>query len=73
MKIAQVLLKHFDRSPGTRANFDRNGNIARTMKKVLKVSALVMAMALLFSACKSAHSCPAYGKKAEKAPAEEQC
>ena len=43
------------------------------MKKVLKVSTLVMAMALLFSACKSAHNCPAYGKKVEKAPAEEQC
>ncbi|HEY0978837.1 MAG TPA: hypothetical protein VGE21_15295 [Flavobacteriales bacterium] len=32
------------------------------MKKVLKVSALLMVAALLFSACKGAHACPAYGK-----------
>lgn len=41
------------------------------MKKVLKVSALVMAVAMLFSACKSAQSCPAYGK-VEKTSTDEK-
>lgn len=32
------------------------------MKKVFKVLAVVAVASLLFSACKSTHSCPAYGK-----------
>lgn len=41
------------------------------MKKVFKVFAVLAVASLLFSACKSTHSCPAYGKvvkpSAEKA------
>lgn len=44
--------------------------LARTMKKVLKVSALVMTLAMLFTACKSSASCPAYGKVEQPAPEE---
>ncbi len=41
------------------------------MKKVFKVFAVLAVASLLFTACKSTHSCPAYGKvvkpSAEKA------
>lgn len=39
------------------------------MKKVFKVFAIVAVASLLFSACKSVHSCPAYSK-VEKPAAE---
>lgn len=32
------------------------------MKKLTKVLALLALATVLFSACRSAHSCPAYGK-----------
>jgi len=32
------------------------------MKKMFKVFATLVVASLLFSACKSTHSCPAYGK-----------
>lgn len=32
------------------------------MKKALKVFATLVLASVLFSACKSTHSCPAYGK-----------
>ncbi|MFZ1659365.1 MAG: hypothetical protein WAT61_11110 [Flavobacteriales bacterium] len=38
------------------------------MKKIFKVFAAVAVASLLFSACKSTHACPAYGKVV-KAPA----
>lgn len=40
------------------------------MKKVLKVLAILAVSSFLFSACKSVHSCPAYGHAAQ--PAVEQ-
>ncbi len=42
------------------------------MKKVLKVFAVLAVTSLLFSACKSVHSCPAYGKVVKPA-AEKPC
>lgn len=38
------------------------------MKKVFKVFAIVAVASLLFNACKSTHSCPAYGKVVKPAP-----
>lgn len=32
------------------------------MKKMFKVLAILAVSSLLFSACKSTHACPAYGK-----------
>ncbi|HEX2616440.1 MAG TPA: hypothetical protein VHL57_02805 [Flavobacteriales bacterium] len=40
------------------------------MKKLFKVSALVLAATLLLSSCRSTHSCPAYGKVVKKPAAE---
>ncbi len=37
------------------------------MKKVFKVFVFVAVASLLFSACSSTHSCPAYGKVAPPA------
>lgn len=42
------------------------------MKKVFKVFAVLAVASMLFSACKSMHSCPAYGKVAKPA-AEKPC
>lgn len=38
------------------------------MKKVFKVFAILAVTSLLFSACKSVHSCPAYGKVVQPVP-----
>jgi hypothetical protein len=59
------------------ANFDRSWNRVSlpqeandpTMKKRTIVSVLVIAIALLFTACSKGHSCPAYGK-VRNVPAE---
>lgn len=42
------------------------------MKKLSKVVVLVLAATLLFSACRSTHSCPAYGGQVVKKPAPER-
>ena len=42
------------------------------MKRTLKVFAIMAVASLLFSACKSTHSCPAYGKVVKPA-AERNC
>ena len=42
------------------------------MKKLSKVFLLVLTAALLFSACRSTHSCPAYGGQLVKKPAAER-
>ncbi|MFT3886401.1 MAG: hypothetical protein QM724_13525 [Flavobacteriales bacterium] len=42
------------------------------MKKLFKVFALVLAATVLFSACRSTHSCPAYGGQVVKKPAAER-
>ncbi len=42
------------------------------MKKVLKVFAVLAVASMLFSACKSVHSCPAYGKVV-KPTAQKSC
>ena len=41
------------------------------MKKLTKVLALLAVATVLFSACRSAHSCPAYGK-VTKPPVEKR-
>ncbi|HRH65192.1 MAG TPA: hypothetical protein PLU53_02735 [Bacteroidia bacterium] len=41
------------------------------MKKILRVSALVAAIALMFASCKSHEKCPAYGHSGSPKPAKE--
>lgn len=38
------------------------------MKQVFKVFAIMAVAGMLFSACSSTHSCPAYGKVVKPAP-----
>jgi hypothetical protein len=57
-------LKHFGDGAVARANFERpkRSSSEGTMKKMIKVFAVVAVASMLFSACSSTHACPAYGK-----------
>jgi hypothetical protein len=55
-------LKLFAQDPRSKVNFGIEIQHKETMKKVFKVFAVLAVASMLFSACKSTHSCPAYGK-----------